>query len=302
MLNSILAVVIGLAAVSAGNGSSASSARRPTIVLVHGAFAESASWNGVAGELARRGYSVVAAPDPLRGPLSDGSYVSSLVRSTKGPVVLVGHSYGGSVISVAAKNNANVKGLVFVAAFALDQGESVATMSARFPEGTLGSALAAPVPLSTGGNDLYIDQNKFWQQFAADVPEADARVMAMTQRPIAETALTETMQDPAWKRIPSWFIYGTGDRNIPKAALAFMAKRAGSRETIEIEGASHVVMISHASAVADLIDRAATASQTLGLTPVLGHFGPSAYVRNGSKADNSPHLVRAVESESSKAP
>jgi pimeloyl-ACP methyl ester carboxylesterase len=230
-----------------------------TIVLVHGAFADSSSWNGVVAQLLAQGYPSVAAANPLRGVKSDAAYVESILKSISGPIVLVGHSYGGLVISAAAAGNSNVTGLVYVAAFAPEAGESALELSGRFPGSTLGPTLAPPVALPDGGKDLSIQQEKFWAQFAADVSEADAKLMAATQRPITEAALAEPAGEPAWKSIPSWFIYGDLDKNIPAAALAFMAERAGSRETREIKGASHVVMISHPDAVAEMILQAATA-------------------------------------------
>jgi pimeloyl-ACP methyl ester carboxylesterase len=230
---------------------------RPTIVLVHGAFADSSGWNGVTERLIKDGYTVVAAANPLRSVKGDARYVSSIVASIRQPVVLVGHSYGGAVISGAANGHRHVKALVFVGAFAPDRGEAVVELAGRFPGGTLGEALAAPVKLAGGGAELTIDQSKFHNQFAHDVPAGQAALMAAGQRPITEAALTEAAGQPAWKALPSWFIYGSGDKNIPAAGLAFMAERAGSRNTVVIEGASHVVMVSHPEAVADIIEEAA---------------------------------------------
>jgi len=232
-------------------------AQRPTIVLVHGAFADSSSWNGVMTILQRHGYRVVAAANPLRSVRSDADAVSDIVKSIEGPVVLVGHSYGGSVISEAAEGRPNVKALVYVAAFAPDAGETALGLTGRFPGSTLAPTLAPAVELAGGGKDLYIRQARFPDQFAADVPAAQARLMAAGQRPIAQAALTEASTAPAWKHVPSWFIYGSGDRNIPPAALDFMARRAHARQAIVVKGASHVVMVSNAPAVAGLIERAA---------------------------------------------
>ncbi len=233
---------------------------KPTVVLVHGAFAESASWNGVLTLLIAKGYPVVAVANPLRGGKSDAAYVSAVLASIQAPVVLVGHSYGGSVITNAVGSNKNVKALVYVAAFAPDTGETPSALSGRFPGSTLGPTLAPPVALPDGSKDLYIQQDKFRAQFAADVPEAEAKLMAATQRPITEGALNDASGAPAWKTIPSWFIYGERDLNIPPAAQAFMATRAGSKETIVVKGASHVVMVSHPDAVAKLIEHAAGAN------------------------------------------
>ncbi len=225
---------------------------KPTIVLVHGAFADSASWNAVIPDLLAQGYPVVAAANPLRSVQGDSDYVASVLAGIEGPIVLVGHSYGGIVISNAATDNDNVKGLVYVAGFAPDTGESAFTLAGQFPGSTLGDALA-PIPLAGGGTDLYIRPDAFWSQFAADVPEADAALMATTQRPVTEAALTDNSGDPAWKTIPSWFVYGELDKNIPAAAVAFMAERAGAKEAIEVSGASHVVMLSQPKAVTDVI-------------------------------------------------
>lgn len=232
---------------------------KPTIVLVHGAFADSSGWNGVISKLQAKGYAVTALANPLRGVKSDAAYVESAVKSIAGPVVLVGHSYGGLVISNAVNGNKNVKALVYVGAFAPEPGETAIALSSRFPGSTLGGALAAPVELPGGGKDLYIRQDKFHAQFAADVPELVAKQMASGQRPVTEAALNEPSVAAAWKTTPSYFVYGSQDKNIPEAALAFMAARARSKETVAVKGASHVVMISHPDAVAKLIERAASA-------------------------------------------
>jgi pimeloyl-ACP methyl ester carboxylesterase len=150
-----------------------------------------------------------------------------------------------------------VKALVFVAGVAPDVGESAAMLADKFPGSTLGPTLAPPVPLPDGNKDLYIRQGKFHAQFAADLPVAEARLMAATQRPITEAALNEASGAPAWKTIPSWFLYGSLDRNIPSAVHAYMAQRAGSRRTVEVNGASHVVMMSHPDALVKLIEEAA---------------------------------------------
>ncbi|WP_426703036.1 alpha/beta fold hydrolase [Rhodanobacter sp. Col0626] len=236
-----------------------SSAPKPTVVLVHGAFADSSSWNGVIQRLHDKGYTVIAAADELRSVKGDAASVNSLVKTIHGPVVLVGHSYGGLVISEAAAGLDNVKALVYVAAFAPEVGENAAELSGRFPGSSLGSALAPPVELADGGKDLYIEQGKFHAQFAADVPAAQASLMAVGQRPVTEAALHEASTSAAWKAIPSWFVYGSADLNIPPAAQAFMAKRAHSRKTVVIKGASHVVMVSHPAEVAALIEQAALA-------------------------------------------
>jgi pimeloyl-ACP methyl ester carboxylesterase len=233
---------------------------KPTIVLVHGAFAESASWNGVVADLLRDGYPVIAVANPLRSLGTDAAEVASVVKSVNGPVVLVGHSYAGAVISAAANPGSNVKALVYVAAFAPEIGESSLELTGKFPGSTLGPTLAAPVELPDGGQDLYIQQDKFPAQFAADIPAADARLMAAEQRPVTQAALVDRAIKAAWKTIPSWSIYGAEDRNIPPAAQAFMAARAKVRRTVVVPGASHLVMVSHPDAVAALIEDAAKAN------------------------------------------
>jgi pimeloyl-ACP methyl ester carboxylesterase len=233
-----------------------------TVILVHGAFADSSSWDGVASRLLKRRFNVVAASVPLRGLAVDATSVADLVNSIAGDIVLVGHSYGGQVITAAASGNPRIKGLVYVDALAPDMGESASDIGERFPGATLGPALAPPVPLKDGGKDLYIRQDRLPDQFAADVPLAKARLMAVEQRPVTDAALKDKLQQtPAWKSTPSWFIYGSLDKNITPEAQAFMARRAHSRHTVVIEGGSHVVMISHPDAVAKLIAEAVGADK-----------------------------------------
>jgi pimeloyl-ACP methyl ester carboxylesterase len=232
---------------------------KPTIVLVHGAFADASSWNGVVKILEKDGYPVIAAANPLRSVKGDAQSIGDLVSSIKSPVVLVGHSYGGPVISEAGYGKANVKALVYVAAFAPEVGETAAGLSGKFPGSTLGPTLAPPVPLADGSKDLYIQQDKFHDQFAADVSDADAKLMAATQRPVTDVALNEGATEPAWKTIPSWFVYGDKDKNIPPQALSFMAERAKSKQTVVVKGGSHVVMVSNPKVVASLIEAAANA-------------------------------------------
>ncbi len=252
-----LAVATALYAATSITGHAEST--KPTIVLVHGAFADSSSWNLVVSRLEKDGYPVLAVANPLRGVKSDGEYVAGVLKGIKTSVVLVGHSYGGSVISDAAADESNVKALVFVAAFAPAQGESAVALSGKNPGSTLGPALAEPVALPNGAKDLYIDQQKFPDQFAADVPLAAARLMAVGQRPITDTALAEPAAKAAWRTVPSWFVYGQADKNIPPVTLKWMAERAKSKKTVAIDGASHVVMISHPEEVTKLIEEAATA-------------------------------------------
>lgn len=250
MLGAALAAVLGAAAHA--------SESKPTIVLVHGAFAESSSWNGVIAELNRHGYRTIAAANPLRSVAGDAAAVSAVIGSVPGPVVLVGHSYGGPVITAAADGKSNVKALVYVAAFAPEAGESSLSLSSKFPGSTLGEALLE-VPLAEGGADLYVQPAKFHRQFAADVSAEAAGLMAATQRPVTAAALAEPSGAPSWKTIPSYAIYGSADRNIPPAVLKFMAERAQAVKTVVLEGASHALMVSHPYEVASLIEDAATA-------------------------------------------
>jgi pimeloyl-ACP methyl ester carboxylesterase len=251
-LGAVFALPAGLAAQPIASNA------KPTIVLVHGAFAESSSWDAVIARLNKDGYTAIAAANPLRSVASDAASVSTLVRSIEGPVILVGHSYGGPVITAAANDTPNVKALVYVAGFIPETGESALTLSAKFPGSTLGSALV-PVALPDGGKDLYIEPAKFQLQFAADVSKEQAALMAATQRPVAEAALVEPSGAAAWKKLPSYVIYGSEDRNIPAAVMAFMAKRAHAVKTEAIEGASHALMVSHPDEVASIIEDAASA-------------------------------------------
>jgi pimeloyl-ACP methyl ester carboxylesterase len=195
---------------------------KPTIVLVHGAFAESASWNGVISLLQEDGFKVIAFANPLRGVKSDSDYLASLLNGLDGEIVLVGHSYGGAIISQAADGNDRVRGLVFVGGFAPEVGESGASLSGKYEGGSLGETLES-FELPDGSNELYIMQDKYRAQFAADVAEDEAARMAA----------------------------------IPAAVHRFMAERAGSRRTVEVKGGSHSVGIPEAGAVVELILEAA---------------------------------------------
>ena len=225
-----------------------------TVVLVHGAFAESASWSGVIAALQAKGVDAFATPNPLRSVTTDADNVRRAVESVGGPVVLVGHSYGGAVITEAAVGTDVVKGLVYVSAFAPDHGENSLQLTGQFPGSTLGETVR-PYPLGDGTNDLIVDRELFPQQFAGDVPLDVAKISAATQRPIRDFALGEAQpaETPAWKTLPSWFIFGSGDKNIPVEGMRFMAERAGSLKTVELDGASHSSMVSHPDAVAERI-------------------------------------------------
>jgi pimeloyl-ACP methyl ester carboxylesterase len=235
----------------------------PTFVLVHGAYAESSSWDGLL-DLLPAERRVVAFANPLRRLASDTALLTDLVRSIEGPVVLVGHSYGGAVMTGVPADAGEVVALVYVAGFALVPGESAGDASALAPGSTLGDTLVR-VPLVDGSTDTAIAQEKYHGQFCADLPSDQAARMAVTQRPITEEALFEPAGGEAlWRSVPSWFVFGSEDRNIPAGAHRIMAERAGARGTVEIEGASHVVGISHAAEVADVVleatDRTTVAS------------------------------------------
>jgi pimeloyl-ACP methyl ester carboxylesterase len=247
--------IAAVAAALAVAATASAAAEKPTI---HGAFADSSSWNGVIADLQRDGYTVIAAANPLRGIASDATYVASVVKSVPGSVVLVGHSYGGAVISQAGAATGNVKALVYVDAFTLDAGESAGELGAKFPQIPLGAALTS-APLPDGGQDLYVRPDKFGVVFAPDLPAASVKLAAAEQRPLAASALGEKPTAAAWKTIPSWFIYGSADQAIHPAELAFMADRAHSRKTVVVPGGSHVTLISHPHEVAALIEEAAGA-------------------------------------------
>lgn len=228
--------------------------QKPTVVLVHGAFAESASWNGVIERLHAEGVTSVAVANPLRSLAGDAAYVRDVIASIEGPVVLVGHSYGGLVISEASAGNEQVAALVYASAFVPEQGDSAFSLSASAPGSTLGEALDAH-PVSTGGVELVIRRSVFHDQFAADVPVQVAGLMGATQRPVTEAALKDAVQAeaPGWTDRPSWHVFGAEDRNIPAAVLRAGAERASSLGTNEIAGASHAVSVSQPEAVAATI-------------------------------------------------
>jgi pimeloyl-ACP methyl ester carboxylesterase len=227
---------------------------KPTIVLVHGAFAESSSWDGVIDPLQREGHTVIAAANPLRGLASDAAAVADVVRAVDGPVVLAAHSYGGMVISNVPADAGEIVGLVYANGFAPAPGEHPFQLAGMFPGSMLGPETARPVPRSDGTTDLYIASESFHNVFCQDLSARQATLMATTQRPATQEALTEPSGDqPLWKDVPSWFLIGEEDRIIPKALQHYMAGRAGARRTLEIPGASHAITVSHPKATAHMI-------------------------------------------------
>lgn len=224
-----------------------------TVVLVHGAFAESSSWNSVISRLAARHVRAVAVANPLRSVRTDSEYLEKILLGLTGPIVLVSHSYGGMLTS-GMTDNPDVRALVYVAAFAPDHAETALDLTGKFPGSSLGGTISN-TPLAEGISDILIDQDKYRQQFMADVPDEEATQASVTQRPITDRALAEGLESttPAWRTVPSWFVFGDLDRNIPVEAHRFMADRAGARDTIEVDGASHSVAVSHPDDVARVI-------------------------------------------------
>jgi pimeloyl-ACP methyl ester carboxylesterase len=226
---------------------------RVTVALVHGAFADSSGWNGVIERLQADNTPVTALVNPLRGIAADSAYVGSALRQIPGRVLAVGHSYGGAVITNAATTADNVVGLVYVAGFAPDEGETLMDVEGRTRDSVLLSALR-PNEYPAGSDsavELSIDPGLFREAFAADLPEPEAAVMSVTQRPIAESCFGEQNGPPAWKKLPSWAVVATGDKTIGTDVVRSMAERAGARIT-EVP-ASHVVMISHPDEVAAVV-------------------------------------------------
>lgn len=226
----------------------------PTVVLVHGAFADASSWSGVIADLQDHGIPVVAPSNPLRGLASDAAYVSSVIAQIDGPVVLVGHSYGGAIITVAGTAD-NVVGLVYVAAYALEENESLGELQGRFAEPPLATSLRTttyPVPGGEPAVEFTIVPQAFPTVFAADVPAEVTSVLAVTQRPLAAVAFTEPATAAAWRTKPSWAVVSTGDQAINPQVQRFGAERAGAT-IVEMEDASHAVAVSRPKEVAGVI-------------------------------------------------
>ena len=227
-----------------------------TVVLVHGAFADGSSWAGVIERLQARGVQVMAVANPLRGIAADSAYVASVIAQVPGPVLAVGHSYAGAVISNAATGASNVVGLVFVAAFAPDEGERMGEVSATSKDSVLNSALVPhQYPAESGpATEFSIDPTKARDAFAADLSDAEAALIAAIQRPVAELAFAEPSGAPAWKTLPSWAVVATNDRAAGTDVVRAHAERAGAAIT-EVDG-SHVIMISQPQVVTEVIEAA----------------------------------------------
>jgi pimeloyl-ACP methyl ester carboxylesterase len=262
MMKTLRRLAILATAFSALAALPAAASAKPTVVLVHGAFADASGWYGVQERLEDKGYKVISPAHPLRGVSADAAYLKSYLTTIKGPIVLVGHSYGGVVITNAATGNANVKALVYIAAYAPDQGDTVQSLSALGKEGQIGPATLDitpfPNPDGTTGQEGAIKLDVFHKIFAADLSKKLARNMAVAQRPASLVALGEPSGVPAWKTIPSYYMIAGADKAIGADAEVAMAKRIKPKKTITVKGASHVVMISQPKNTAEFILEAAT--------------------------------------------
>jgi pimeloyl-ACP methyl ester carboxylesterase len=231
-----------------------------TVVLVHGAFADASSWNGVIERLLAKGIRVTAPANPLRGIASDSAYIAAVIEQIDGPVVAVGHSYGGAVITNAATDAKNVVGLVYVAAFAPEERETLGAAQAESKDSILNTALVPQqYPTADGGSatEFFIDPAKARGAFAGDLSDARAALIGVTQRPVAESAFSEPNGPPAWRHLPSWAVVANADKAAGTDLVRSMAERAGAKIT-EIEG-SHVIMVSQPEAVTNVILEAVAA-------------------------------------------
>ncbi|MGW8799290.1 alpha/beta fold hydrolase [Streptomyces sp. NPDC055775] len=257
------AAILTPSSATAATGSRPAAGAKPTIVLVHGGYADSSCWNGVVPELQSKGYTTIAGSNPLRGIPTDAPYIGSLLDSISGPVVLVAHSMGGTVITNAAAGKGNVKALVYIAAFAPDVGETQGELIDKFP-GSEVLPVSVPVPYTkpdgTTGTDLYLSKDG-QAAFAADVSPATFRLLQATQRPFDADSFTYPTQAAAWRTIPSWGLVAGRDKAIPPAAERWMYSRAKFRKVVEVPTSSHVAMISHPKTTAKLIEDAARATR-----------------------------------------
>jgi pimeloyl-ACP methyl ester carboxylesterase len=243
----------------------------PTMLLVHGAFADASIWAGVIPVLLAAGLDVIAPANPLRSLADDVTYIASVAAEIDGPVLLAGHGYGGAVIGVAGAQTTNTVGLVYVSGYALDEGECVIDIDRRFPASRFSAALR-PAVFSGGGHaraiEISISRDDFAAVFGAELPEAQLAVLAVTQRPITAAALEERAQVAAWQTLPSWYAVATADRVLHPEAQRFMARRAAA-QSVEVE-ASHAIALSQPAAVADLIRCAATSDRPAPSVPMRG--------------------------------
>jgi pimeloyl-ACP methyl ester carboxylesterase len=256
------ALMAPLASTAAAAAAGSSEARaRPTIVLVHGGYADSSCWNDTIRELQDKGYTTICGPNPLRGIPTDAPYIASLLNSIIGPVVLVAHSMGGTVITNAAAGKSNVKALVYIAAFVPDVGETQGELISKFPGSEVGP-VSVPIPYTkadgTTGIDLYLGKDG-QAAFAADISTTDFKVLQATQRPFDADSFIFPTAVAAWKTIPTWALVAGQDKAIPPATQRWMYSRANARKVVEVPNSSHVAMLSHPKVVARLILDAARA-------------------------------------------
>ncbi|MFJ7269512.1 alpha/beta fold hydrolase [Streptomyces sp. NPDC099050] len=253
-----LGVLAPSAAAAPQQGPAAQAGAKPTVVLVHGAFADASGWNATVTRLRCAGYPVVALANPLRGLDYDAAYIASQLKAVKGPKIVVGHSYGGAVITNAAAGVPDVRALVYIAAFIPDKDEALGALMEQHPDSTIPplprQTFSYTRPDSTTGTDVFLDPAKFRSAFAADVPAEEAALMAASQRPISVEAFGQPTKQAAWKNLPSWALVATQDQAIGASLERFMAKRAGARIT-EVRG-SHAVMVSNPDAVSRIIKQA----------------------------------------------
>ena len=256
-----LAAPLASTAAAATVDDQSTAATKPTIVLVHGGYADSSCWNATIQELQQEGYTTVCGSNPLRGIPTDAPYIGSLLDFISGPIVLVAHSMGGTVITNAAAGKANVKALVYIAAFVPDVGETQGELITKFP-GSEVEPVSVPVPYTkadgTTGTDLYLSKDG-QAAFAADISTADFRVLQATQRPFDADSFIFPTTAAAWRTIPTWGLVAGRDKAIPPACERWMYGRANARKVVEVPHSSHVAMISHPKIVADLIGEAAEA-------------------------------------------
>ena len=261
---SAVVLLLSFGSVAQASAKSRSTAAKPTVVLVHGAWADGSSWDGVVGRLQRDGYTVDVPSNPLRGVASDSAYLASYLKTVPGPIILAGHSYGGMVITNAATGNPAVKALVYIDAFIPAQGETLLQLAGAKPGSTLADPTKAfnfvPFTGPAGADtDLYVKPSVYRADFGADLSVQQDAILAATQEPLAASALQEPSGPPAWKTIRSFALIGTQDMVLPPAEQVFMAARAHA--TVVKIKASHLGLISHPDTVARLIERAAVATR-----------------------------------------